>query len=304
MSPDELGAPEPKRPPTRGELRARAMAIAIAGAIGLVIIAAATSGGFAFGEKGGSGGLLAPKLPSFAAWVLVPLLVVAIITSMAVLTQVVAGRSVTRPTRSPLWVQFLTVVFVVLGVVALQNAGFFGRGGDDANRDQIAKEGGNRASPAPDAGEPARSPAFGVAVTVVLALGLGAIVLITTSVLRKERGVREELHDPETVALLEGVDAGIDDLSTITDPRAAVIACYARMESALAVAGLAKRPAEAPLEFLARILTERNVLESSATTLTALFERARFSDHAVDETMRAAALAALRGVRDQVWSGA
>ena len=37
------------------------------------------------------------------------------------------------------------------------------------------------------------------------------------------------------------------------DPRAAVLAAYARMETALASVGLARRPSDAPREYLARL---------------------------------------------------
>ena len=136
--------------------------------------------------------------------------------------------------------------------------------------------------------------------TVVLDVALLAILLLMASVLRKERGRREELFDPETEALLEGVDAGIEDLTSIEDPRAAVIASYVRLEGALRATGIARRESEAPLEFLQRVLVERRVLEESAGRLTALFERARFSPHDVDEAMRTDAMAALRDARAQI----
>jgi uncharacterized protein DUF4129 len=226
-----------------------------------------------------------------------------VIASFVVFSHVVTGRRMSRPTRAPLWAQFLTLVFVVLSLGALQKAGILGRFGDNDAKDQVVND-GPLGSPAPgSADHVTRSATLGVVVTIVLVLVLGAILVLTVSVLRRERGVRGELFDPEKEAILEGVDAGIEDLARVTDPRAAVIACYARMEAALSTAGLSRRPSEAPLEFLARVLTERNVLESSATTLTALFERARFSEHEIDESMRADASSALRAVSEQIRGG-
>jgi uncharacterized membrane protein YhaH (DUF805 family) len=300
MPADELEPPG-KRPLGPSEARARALALAGAGAVGLVIVAAATSGGFALRDERGSGGLFAPKLPSYAAWILIPLLVLAVIASFAVLTQVVTGRRMSRPTRAPLWAQFLTLVLVVLSVLALQQAGILDRIQGDRG-DEVAEE-TNRGDTARDTGEEVeRSAALGVVVTIVLAVVLGAILMLTLSVLRRQGGIRAETLDPETEAILEGVDAGIDDLSNIADARAAVIACYGRMETALATAGMERRPSEAPLEFLGRVLVERDVVGSSATRLTSLFERARFSTHAIDESMRADALGALREVRVQLRS--
>jgi hypothetical protein len=294
MPPDEL---EPK-PLTRAELRARGVALAGVAAILVVIVAAATSGGFALGDAEGSGGLVAPRLPTWAVWVLLPLVLLSIVASVTLLTQVVVGRQMPRPTRLPVWQQLVTLVLVVLAVVALQQAGILDR---EEERGRPAAE----ASPGGDArnegDEPVtRSRAFGVVVTLVLAALLGGILALMLSILRKERARRGVPIDPETEALLEGVDAGIDDLAGIEEPRAAVIACYARLENSLRAAGLARRDSEAPLEFLERVLVERRVLDESAGRLTALFERARFSSHDIDEDMRAEALAALREARDRI----
>jgi hypothetical protein len=287
-----------RRPPTRAEVRARALVVAGIAAILLVIVAAATSGGFALGDRDGSGGLVAPRLPSFAAWILVPLLLLAVVASLTVMTQVVVGRQTPRPARMPIWAQLATLIFVVLSVVALQQAGILQR---DEGRGRPGAE-ATTAPKSPDEGADSvtRSRALGVAVTVVLVVVLAGILLLMFSILRKERGRIQAPGDAETDALLEAVDAGIEDLSNIEDPRAAVIACYARLESSLRATGLARRPSEAPLEFLERVLVERRVLEESAGRLTALFERARFSPHEVDESMRGDALAALREARDRI----
>ncbi|HEY7874277.1 MAG TPA: DUF4129 domain-containing protein [Actinomycetota bacterium] len=298
MSPDELEPPEDgRRALSRSELRARGLALGGLAAILLVIVAAAASGGFALDERGESG-LIAPRLPSYAAWVLVPLLVLSVVASLTVLTQVVIGRQVTRPTRVPLWAQFATLILVVLALVALQRAGILGQ--EERRGREAAEPTARPPSPPPAAQRVTRSAAFGVLVTLVLGLVLVGILVLMLSILRKERGVRGEMFDPETTVILDGVDAGIDDLATIHDPRAAVIACYARLEAALSTAGIARRPSEAPLEFLERVLVERRVVADSAARLTTLFERARFSTHDVDEAMRSQATSALVDARSQL----
>ena len=50
--------------------------------------------------------------------------------------------------------------------------------------------------------------------------------------------------------LADVLEETIDDLRAEADPRRAVIAAYARMERALAAAGLPRSPAEAPDEYL------------------------------------------------------
>ena len=78
-----------------------------------------------------------------------------------------------------------------------------------------------------------------------------------------------------------------------------MVAAYARMEQALSVYGLPRRPAEAPYEYLRRVAMELEA-EESVADLTELFELAKFSEHPVGEAMRGQAIAALSAVRDEV----
>jgi hypothetical protein len=84
------------------------------------------------------------------------------------------------------------------------------------------------------------------------------------------------------------------------DPRAAVLAAYARMEAALGAAGLTRRASEAPREYLSRLEAALRGGRRPAARLTALFERARFSEHPVGEDVRADALDALRELRSEL----
>lgn len=88
------------------------------------------------------------------------------------------------------------------------------------------------------------------------------------------------------------------DLDTAPDPREAVIACYVRMEAALAAAGSARRATESPLELVARVLAEQDVPEADVRRLTTLFEEARFSSHPVTDHMRRDARRSLDAVAD------
>jgi len=119
---------------------------------------------------------------------------------------------------------------------------------------------------------------------------------------RARKRARGELA-PETAlaaALAQAVDESLDDLRAEPDPRRAVIAAYARLERVLAAHGLARKPAEAPLEYLGRMLTELSVGERPARALTDLFERAKFSQHAVGHEMKDQAIEALETVRDDL----
>jgi hypothetical protein len=82
-----------------------------------------------------------------------------------------------------------------------------------------------------------------------------------------------------------------------------VIAAYAQMERTLARHGLRRRPAEAPLEYLARVLRGLEVRESAVATLTALFEYAKFSPHEIDAAMKEEAIGALAAMRADLARG-
>ncbi len=136
-----------------------------------------------------------------------------------------------------------------------------------------------------------------------LAAGIVALILgaTLTAVLRARRR-RNEAFEQYTLEreLRQVLDETLDDLQNEADPRKAVIAAYARMERALAAHGLPRRPSEAPLEYLSRVLLELHVTEPAIRSLTNLFQRAKFSPHDVDSGMKEQAIAALVSLRDDL----
>jgi Domain of unknown function (DUF4129) len=82
----------------------------------------------------------------------------------------------------------------------------------------------------------------------------------------------------------QAVEAALAPLREPADPRAAVIEAYARMEQVLAELQLGRRAPEAPREYLRRVLGEHGMPEESLTTLTTLFEKARWSHHPIPES--------------------
>ncbi|MFD9060862.1 DUF4129 domain-containing protein [Kitasatospora purpeofusca] len=71
---------------------------------------------------------------------------------------------------------------------------------------------------------------------------------------------------------------------TGADARAAVIACYAAMETSLAASGLSLRAPDSPTELLERAMADDRVDPVHARDLTALFREARYSTHPMDES--------------------
>jgi hypothetical protein len=135
-----------------------------------------------------------------------------------------------------------------------------------------------------------------VAIVVAIVTGVG-IYLYATRTRRKQL---LPLPDPRRRAVSRALDESLDDLRRDPDVRRAIIAAYARMEDALAAAGLARAPAEAPFEYLERSLQELETSAGAARRLTDLFERAKFSQHEPAEAMRDEAIDALIAVRDEL----
>jgi len=129
-----------------------------------------------------------------------------------------------------------------------------------------------------------------------LIFGLSATALIASH-RRRSKLVREITVAQELMAML---DETLDDIRNEEDPRRAVIAAYARMEKILSAHGLGRRPSEAPVEYLQRVLAELRVSEEAVTKLTSLFERAKFSEHEIGVEAKGEAIDALVTLRDQL----
>jgi uncharacterized protein DUF4129 len=133
-----------------------------------------------------------------------------------------------------------------------------------------------------------------LAVVLAVLLAFGAVVATRS----RKPGTALRLTAPAVFAA--ALDESIDDLRDEPDLRRAIVAAYARMERSLAAAGLPRRPAEAPLEYLARVLVSLDVSRDAVHRLTDLFEWARFSHHEPEPSMRDEAIDALVAVRDDL----
>jgi hypothetical protein len=115
------------------------------------------------------------------------------------------------------------------------------------------------------------------------------------------RAVRRRRRRPSLAETLsDALDDTLDDVAHEPDPRRAIILAYARMEAALDRSGCSRHEAEAPLEYLARVLGELEVAPAPVATLTHLFEHAKFSNRPVDDAMKQRALVALEDVRREL----
>jgi membrane protease YdiL (CAAX protease family) len=143
------------------------------------------------------------------------------------------------------------------------------------------------------------SPAFQWPIAAgIFALILGvSLTALIASKRRRDKLVREVTLHQELMSLL---DDTLDDLRAESDPRRAVIAAYARMEKILGAHGYARRPSEAPGEYLSRVLVDLRITEEATSKLTSLFERAKFSEHAIGPEAKEEAIDALVELREQL----
>ena len=135
-------------------------------------------------------------------------------------------------------------------------------------------------------------------ILLVFCATLGTLLVAGVRILR-----RTELPDPAGVlnARLAAVfDETLNDLRDERDPRRAVIAAYSRMEAILGRHGLDRRPAEAPHEYVSRVLEELVSSGSAVRRLTAYYEVAKFSDHEIGAGMKDDAICSLETIRDEL----
>jgi hypothetical protein len=83
-----------------------------------------------------------------------------------------------------------------------------------------------------------------------------------------------------------------------------VIGAYARLERTFAAHDVARDPSETPREYVDRALDRLGVSTVAVRRLTLLYERAKFSPHEIDASMKDDAIDALAGLRAELEAGA
>ncbi|MSP50643.1 MAG: DUF4129 domain-containing protein [Alphaproteobacteria bacterium] len=115
--------------------------------------------------------------------------------------------------------------------------------------------------------------------------------------LARRRATGAAGSDRAASEVAQAAEESLEDFDLGGDSRAAVIACYARFERALAAAEVPRAPWQTPLEFMRAALGALPLDPADVERLTHLFERARFSPHPLGEAERTAALEALVAIR-------
>ena len=132
---------------------------------------------------------------------------------------------------------------------------------------------------------------------VIVAVLVAAAVVLAIRWRRSDAADQAEGLDRRRGRTEQAVEVGLDALRREPDPRRAIIAAYAAMERSLSQAGIGRKPWEAPIEYLRRVLARALGAPEDVQTMTHLFEVAKFSQHPVDESMRTGAIGALERIR-------
>ena len=254
---------------------------------------------------GGSGGGTAdaPKLifeyAASVAFVLFPFAVVAVLWIVSL-----GRRQKLLATHGSQWQQVRSLLLIaLLGLPAILVVRHFFHY-DSAQQQSNASPGAAQAAPPPDAAT--STPEFQwlpalVVGSIIFALIAGVIVAI---VWKRRRAADWEQEAALSAALDEVLADTLDDLRAERDPRRAVIAAFARMEKTFAAHRVAREAAETPREYVERALDRLGVSVSSVRQLTGLYERAKFSRLAIDDSMKRDAIDALAGLRAELESEA
>jgi hypothetical protein len=269
--------------------------------IGLAVTALLVVAGIASHGRPLRPGLGAGPSATFFDYVATTSLLVAILVIAVFLYAIRTERAGRKQPRSRMNIVSLVLMIAasVIVAIAIANSKFEKRLRDAERKAQAT------ATPRPHGSDPvipkgknlrnARIRWDEVAIVLVLLGGIGVYLYMTHDARRRLRPLQRRRD-----AVSRALDDSIDDLRHDPNIRRAIVAAYARMETALAQAGVARAPAEAPYEYLERSLVELDAGSNAARRLTDLFQRAKFSNHELAESMRDEAIDALVAVRDDL----
>jgi hypothetical protein len=279
----------------RGGSGGRTLAVAAAVIVLVAVVAVASGGSTPSGAVGAhrpSEGFLNAVVSLFVVGMAVATVVVAVMLSFFGRYQPDGSPRKRKSTLQSL-VTFL-VAMILLTIVVRSLAGSVGP--------RLRPPAPQGAPAGGDAGAASSGyePEFALWPVLAVAALAGIAVVAWWLGARGRRRAREPLGTTPAEALADVLAETLDDLRAERDPRRAVIGAYARMERALAAAGLPRDPAEAPEEYLQRILSDVAVTGRAATRLTSLFAWARFSGHDVRPEMKDEAIDTLEQVRDEL----
>ena len=264
----------------------------VVAAVGLLALVALSAEQAPFDVGDDTGGIHVPSWGSvFVLGLVVTLIVFAVILFLSA-QRAIGG--VVRVRRQRGFLNMLATVLVFIALLALLKA--------------LHQNHDSEAQPiAPPDTEADAKPSPGVSHTgrpwAALMLGGTVLVVLGAAAMTRRRMVDDavDVAEPtERAEVVASLSSSLDALSEPGDDRAAIVAAYAALLDGLARAGRPRRPAEAPEEYVRRVLTGWSVRAEPLNELTALFEEARFSEHVLGSEHRARAMSALEAARAEI----
>jgi len=296
------GPPSNKPGAFRRIRRRSPLSLAVLAAVLLLAVAAAAAAEeWAFLEAKGTSRIVVPDTPFPVAYVAMAGIAILLMCVLALRLGESkrprperGRRSAMRPIAMMLGLLAIWLMFPSLQSVVDR---LLGEDEDGSAQTEIETEaergrGDDAAEPIPE-----RSRPLGWAVIIAFTLAAVAVIAALVVLLRQTTPPLAPVRRRAPPDLLREIEASEADLRTIDDPRAAVIACYSRMQKAVWGAGVNRRESDTPFELLERLADDGRIPPAVARRLTELFETAKFSLRPVDESMRMQALECLGQIR-------
>lgn len=270
-----------------------------------------------FGDAGVRGFLLVPALsmPQYLTMSLVVLVGVSLSLLASVLQRRRGPRGPKPPRESdapkPFWqAAIATLAWLALVAVGLN---WLIRHGHEVQaflqriRSQVGAIRESLGSGSGSLVEQVSSPTAGYALFVTVVVIYGGIALVALWVLLEDRGYARTstaTDDPRVRQVRRAMQAGLEELREHTDPRQAIIACYARLEYLLEDRGVPAYHHLTPQEYMGAALRGLDLPMDAFAGLIRLFELARYSLHPLDDAARAAATSYLERLTAHMQGGA
>jgi hypothetical protein len=278
--------------------------LALLAALLLVLVAFAAAEDWAFLESRGESRIVVPDTPFPLAYVAMAAIaiLIACVLALRLGEQRSMPRRRSRGSLRPLAVALALLAFWVMFPPLQSLVTDLIRDENESGQTQIETDPRRETEEGPASPETQRSRPLGWAVIVAFVAAILAVFAALIVLLRQNPGPPPTGRRRTSRAMLEELEASEMDLRTIDDPRAAVIACYSRMQKAVTASGVNRRESDTPFELLERLAVDGRIPHSVARRLTELFETAKFSLRPVDESMRMQALDCLGQARQALES--
>jgi Domain of unknown function (DUF4129) len=147
------------------------------------------------------------------------------------------------------------------------------------------------------------SPLAGYTLFTVILIVYGGLAVLGLWVLfadRQRAAAVPAAADPRMRQVRRAVTAGLHALQQHTDPRQAIIACYARLEHLLEDYGVPAYHHLTPQEYMSAALQGIPLPAEAFADLVHLFEQARYSLHPLDDTARTLAMTRLATIKNHL----